>query len=402
MTSNMPPKPGSIKTSLAPPTPYDGDDELSETPDPRQSPGQPSFSAVNQPPTPTSVSEPQDVVQLTDSKNDDSEEDENTEHDEKYLTVDPVCAGEGPNPCTLQSGDHRKVTSHFFGRNKRVTHQIPEECWVKYCRKHYQRQKYRRPADWFRTQLLLIDTQLNNLEAWGGVLSWQIDVRKKERDMISKENDHLAIHGVLPDVVCRERFLIPHLGKGKTFAQCRDLVDIVEKNCEDSKNYTLPSFEFLPEIDERRNPRPRRGTNRRPARTPVQRSPGLPTTFRLADDGSGRVKQIAIKPRQSSLTGYAASKARVAEKKRSSSNLVGDESTDAASPSPTEMNETLRTIKKRSSSPTNDDDKQATDEHLPRLIKRPLPSSTSNEKEVIDLCANAPRPVKRHRRARSL
>ena len=39
--------------------------------------------------------------------------------------------------------DHRKVVSHIFGRNKACTRKLPENLWRLWCRKHYQRFKYR-------------------------------------------------------------------------------------------------------------------------------------------------------------------------------------------------------------------------------------------------------------------
>ncbi|KAL2849252.1 hypothetical protein BJY01DRAFT_210996 [Aspergillus pseudoustus] len=41
----------------------------------------------------------------------------------------------------------RKIVSHIFGRNKNTTKRIPGEIWEVYCRKHYQRTRYRSGAD---------------------------------------------------------------------------------------------------------------------------------------------------------------------------------------------------------------------------------------------------------------
>ncbi|KAL8808087.1 MAG: hypothetical protein Q9200_004429 [Gallowayella weberi] len=406
----------STKVIQGPPTPYDGDDELSDMTD-YPIVRQQSFSAAIDPPrTPISASETRSSpnIMLTDT---DSEEDEDlkdrsvntkseSDFDEKKpgVMVDPLCSGEAGGQCTLNSGDYRKVTSHFFGRNKRTTHQIPDECWIKYCRKHYQRQKYRCPADWFETQLLLVDAQLDKMEQWGGVMSWQIDVRKKERDMISKENKYLAIHGVLPDVVCRERFLIPYLGKDKTFAQVRDVVNVINKECDDTNAGTLPSFEFLPKIDERRNPRPRRGINRRTSRLPSQRAPTVPSTFRLEADESGQVKQIATKPRQSSSTGYAAAKARTLEKRRSSLMLEGD---DIGGSGSYQKTETVSSIEQHSTTPSGngdheDGDQQVASNKVHRPSKRSLASTDDSREKVSVTAAEAPRPIKRHRKALSM
>ena len=71
----------------------------------------------------------------------------------------------GLRPLSYPQTDVFTSGRHVFGRNKRCTHQIPDDCWIKYCRKHYQRQKYRCPSDWFETQLLLIDGQIDKMEA---------------------------------------------------------------------------------------------------------------------------------------------------------------------------------------------------------------------------------------------
>ncbi|KAL8801274.1 MAG: hypothetical protein Q9182_004581 [Xanthomendoza sp. 2 TL-2023] len=407
----------STKVVQAPPTPYDGDDELSDLAEYSIVNPEQSFSVIDPPRTPISASDTQSTPEIRQMTDTESEEDEDPKHrkskpksegdcDPKkpHVTVDPLCSGEAGGQCTLNSGDYRKVTSHFFGRNKRTTHQIPDECWIKYCRKHYQRQKYRCPADWFETQLLLVDAQLDKMEQWGGVMSWQIDVRKKERDLISKENEYLAIHGVLPDVVCRERFLIPYLGKDKTFAQVRNVVNVINKECDDTKSGTLPSFEFLPKIDERRNPRPRRGINRRASRVPAQRTPTVPSTFRLEADESGQIKQIATKPRQSSTTGYAAAKARTLEMRRSSLML---EDGDAGGSDAEPKIETVDSIREHSTSPSEsgdheDIDQQAVSDSERRTNKRSLASTNDSRDKVDAVAAEPPRPVKRQRRALSL
>ena len=45
--------------------------------------------------------------------------------------------------CPANSGDHREVVSHIFGRNKACPRELPNDLWIYWCRKHYQRLKYR-------------------------------------------------------------------------------------------------------------------------------------------------------------------------------------------------------------------------------------------------------------------
>ena len=89
--------------------------------------------------------------------------------------------------CNTGSRDYRKVISHIFGRNKKCTTQIPESCWIIYCRKHYQRTRYRTSKaevkTYFNIQFDNLARQLTRMERWGGVRSWTIALRKKERGM---------------------------------------------------------------------------------------------------------------------------------------------------------------------------------------------------------------------------
>lgn len=381
-----------------------------------------SDTSVKTDSTQASLTPPTTYDDVSNSLSEDDVEDElkdkeadtvsDSDHDQKKdVLVDPICAGEADGQCTLNSGDHRKVTSHVFGRNKRETHQIPEECWIKYCRKHYQRQKYRCPADWFETQLLLVDGQLDRLEAWGGVIDWTIQLRKKERESVDRENHHQAIHGSLPDgPLARERFLLPYLGQNKTFAEVRAVVDVINKECDDTQNLTLPSFEFLPRIDERRNPRPRRSVARRGGtRQPAPRTHAGPSTFRLTTDGSGQLTKIETKPRQTSGTGYALAKERTLAKKRSASALKAEQA-----PEPTEPTEPTEPIPKRHEftfwavdqqpMPHPDDgDKKTVGDEVQRPVGTPVTfSSIVNGKHEVDVSNKFPRPVKRHRRSRSV
>jgi hypothetical protein len=78
----------------------------------------------------------------------------------------------------------RKVVSHIFGRNKLCTRQIPEYVWVCYCRKHYQRARYRNPQGFAQLQCDLVRTQIKRLEEWGGVRDWVVKLRKREAERL--------------------------------------------------------------------------------------------------------------------------------------------------------------------------------------------------------------------------
>ncbi|KAL8685956.1 MAG: hypothetical protein Q9218_007443 [Villophora microphyllina] len=326
-TTGMSDKIKSGRFPITPQTMYDGDDELSEIPGSDKAvTHENSFASQashvsDEASHSMNAPEPISIQDNDDSNDEDaqgqqapsppSSADDNIQA--PGLVYDPICAGETDGRCTLRSGDHRKVVSHIFGRNKRCTHQIPEECWIKYCRKHYQRQKYRRPSDWPDTQLTLVDEQLEKMEQWGGISSWTVAIRKKERVALDAENAYLAQHGRLPDSkTCRERFLLPYLGSGKTFAEIRNLINIVNQECDDHKGEEnwkdLPSFELLPEIDERRNPRPRRGATRRIIGHAHVRG-SVPSTFRLSVGPEGRITQTPAVSTARSASGPAASTA---------------------------------------------------------------------------------------------
>ncbi|KAL9612393.1 MAG: hypothetical protein Q9167_002987 [Letrouitia subvulpina] len=173
-----------------------------------------------------------------DRSEDESEEDE--------TLVDSVCMA--VDKCRAGSGDHRKVVSHIFGRNKQCTHAIPDECWIKYCRKHYQRMKFRSRLEWKWTQLDLIGRQLNKMEDWGGIDHWTIGLRNKERQKLNEENTLIVQRTPFPPgyVRCRERFLEGYLGHHKTFADARALCLAVHHECDSTGADELPGFELLP------------------------------------------------------------------------------------------------------------------------------------------------------------
>ncbi|KAJ5639135.1 uncharacterized protein N7484_006997 [Penicillium longicatenatum] len=89
----------------------------------------------------------------------------------------------GPSP----DGMHfRKVVSHFFGRNKASTKLFPDAVWVHYCRKHYQRARYR--ADqWPFTQCELLLESLSRMEQWDGVENFEITLRRREILRVEEE-----------------------------------------------------------------------------------------------------------------------------------------------------------------------------------------------------------------------
>ncbi|PGH23541.1 hypothetical protein AJ80_02321 [Polytolypa hystricis UAMH7299] len=93
--------------------------------------------------------------------------------------------------CSTESTHYRKVISHIFGRNKRCTVSIPDYVWIYYCRKHYQRARYR-TGEWpFRQCDLAADT-IRNMRAWGGVEDFKLQLRRRETKRASVEPEQAA------------------------------------------------------------------------------------------------------------------------------------------------------------------------------------------------------------------
>lgn len=190
--------------------------------------------------------------------------DDGAEEDEPVEVVEV-----GPSRCKFMQNcntnchAYRKVVSHILGRNKKCTTQIPEECWIEYCRKHYQRTKYRTSKmdskGYCEVQLDILRRQLETLKAWDGVRSWEIAIRKKERDILQQEDNEMsrrrnngsAINQFVFNAVnkCKERLLLSHVGTKKTYADVEHLFDFIERNLPNDTFDKFPAIELLPDID---------------------------------------------------------------------------------------------------------------------------------------------------------
>ncbi|KAJ5820014.1 hypothetical protein N7474_005605 [Penicillium riverlandense] len=137
----------------------------------------------------------------------------------------------------------RKVVSHVFGRNKASTKLFPPSVWVHYCRKHYQRARYR--ADqWPFTQCELLVESLNRMQTWGGVESFELILRRREMLRVDNGDDSsdnarasktskkapsgrknpTAIIAPVPD------WLRAHVGRDKTFEDIRQIVSRIRQH----------------------------------------------------------------------------------------------------------------------------------------------------------------------------
>lgn len=165
----------------------------------------------------------------------------------------------------------RKVVSHFFGRNKLATRKIPKHLWVYFCRKHYQRSRYRNPRGFACLQIQLVQTQISNLRQWGGVIDWTVKVRRRE-EMRSRTNagtnqgsetanradgDVKAVGELAVRTVARRRasgaggtiptHYLQYVGEHKSMDEVTALVEAIQQDME-SNGGTFPDLELLPRV----------------------------------------------------------------------------------------------------------------------------------------------------------
>ncbi|KAM0429350.1 hypothetical protein ACHAPT_006568 [Fusarium lateritium] len=146
----------------------------------------------------------------------------------------------------------RKVISHLFGRNKVCTRRIPERVWVCMCRKHYQRMRYRKGADFSVTQIGMVYEQIVRMIFWSRGLespnrvnqeaitirSWTFSIRKRELKRLVDTNGR--------DLV--PRWIVQNLGDGKTHDEILDIVERLHQEIQQGILKDVPPVEFLPEV----------------------------------------------------------------------------------------------------------------------------------------------------------
>lgn len=154
----------------------------------------------------------------------------------------------------------RKAISHLFGRNKTCTLKIPKMVWVYYCRKHYQRVRYRNARTYPVTQMELVETQIERLKAWSDqnqargkgayIKSWTLSLRKREEKRLKgnsganeEEEDASALGGThIP------AWIIGELGDGFDTAHMFAIAARLREDIESGTLNQVPEIEFLPDI----------------------------------------------------------------------------------------------------------------------------------------------------------
>lgn len=190
--------------------------------------------------------------------------------------VNPHCEAQSTD-CRTDCFTMRKIVAHIFGRNKVCTAQIPEYCWVEWCRKHYQRLRHRMlEQGWIFLQINCLRKQLGRMEEWGQVQSWTIILQHKFQEELDREDatqkpqvdegvhrnstktamnfkgDYVKAHAKTSP----NRFLHLFLGKRKSFHEVYAVIDAVEKAANESQLISFPPLQFLPLIDATLHPPP--------------------------------------------------------------------------------------------------------------------------------------------------
>lgn len=164
----------------------------------------------------------------------------------------------------------RKAISHIFGRNKLCTRMIPQHVWVHFCRKHYQRSRYRNAQEYSKLQCELVQKQVQRVQAWsdankqtgnsGVVQDWSLSVRKREQkrldDQVSttkkrrfrdeseeEDNDTAVLNGTaVPS------WLLTKCNSGYSTAQIEEIVAQLKSEMDEGKLAQIPDIEILPNI----------------------------------------------------------------------------------------------------------------------------------------------------------
>lgn len=188
--------------------------------------------------------------------------------------VNTLCEAHS-NDCRTGCFVMRKIIAHLFGRNKACTSQIPDHCWVEWCRKHYQRLRHRMlEQGWIFLQINCLRTQLGRMEKWGEVQSFTIVLQRKFQEELNrddpaqnpedetglgnspgtttKSDDHAKEH----TKASPNRFLYPYLGADKCFDDVYAVIDAIEKAANEGQLTLLPPLQFLPLIDVSLHPPP--------------------------------------------------------------------------------------------------------------------------------------------------
>jgi len=205
----------------------------------------------------------------------------------------------------------RKAISHIFGRNKMCTRLIPQLVWVHYCRKHYQRSRYRNPKEYAKLQCDLVQEQIRRIHDWseanaargtaGVVQDWGLSVRKREAKRLedaknkkrrasafdhegSNDDDRESVAFVPPTAV--PQWLVDSCGKGYSTQQILDIFNRLHSAVLQDLIPQFPDIEILPNIiTDQDIPKEPKGYGKRLSSAPTHRrsrSLGVPMSSSYA------------------------------------------------------------------------------------------------------------------------
>ncbi|KAI8624433.1 hypothetical protein F5Y19DRAFT_314911 [Xylariaceae sp. FL1651] len=163
----------------------------------------------------------------------------------------------------------RKAISHIFGRNKLCTRMIPQHVWVHFCRKHYQRSRYRNAQEYAKLQCDLVQKQIHRVQAWsdenkrngqtGVVQDWSLSMRKREQNRVhdkskkrpyreeSEDEEDPLDRAVLNGTAVPE-WLRNKCREGYSTDEIEKIVLRLKQEMEENLLLQIPDIEILPNI----------------------------------------------------------------------------------------------------------------------------------------------------------
>lgn len=205
----------------------------------------------------------------------------------------------------------RKAISHIFGRNKMCTRLIPNFVWVHFCRKHYQRSRYRNSKEYAKLQCDLVKKQIERLHIWSEenarkgegaiVKDWGIAMRKREQKRLDEMSGKKDLQGYGPDaegesdegenptaqgravpVTAVPPWLVSLCGNGYSTEKIAEIFERLHGEILNDQIPVFPDIEILPNIviDSEEPKSPKGYTKRRPIATAHKRSVSLGIAMR--------------------------------------------------------------------------------------------------------------------------
>ncbi|KAI3326240.1 hypothetical protein HD806DRAFT_532889 [Xylariaceae sp. AK1471] len=163
----------------------------------------------------------------------------------------------------------RKAISHIFGRNKLCTRMIPQHVWVHFCRKHYQRSRYRNAQEYAKLQCDLVQKQVRRVQAWsdenkrngqiGVVQDWSLSMRKREQNRVQdkskkrpyrdeSDDDENALDRAVLNGTAVPEWLRNKCRDGYSTDEIESIVLRLKEEMEENHLVQIPDIEILPNL----------------------------------------------------------------------------------------------------------------------------------------------------------